>query len=114
MYNFLRWLSKREVSFGFSFIKDLLYKRNIKRAITYWNSNAYSIIQDIDNSKDKEEAYFKWMQLVYQEIQMFCMQNKKSFKEDIEVLSERRGFNNVQKQFLIDITRFVFGNKSVL
>lgn len=113
MYNFLRWLSTVKVTFGFSFIKDYLYKKNIKRVITYWNSNADIIIKDIDNSKDKEEAYFKWMQLVWQEIQMFCMQNQKSFKEEIEVLSERRGFNDVQKQFLIDITRFVFGNKSV-
>ena len=82
--------------------------------------NDYEDVSEFGNSKedyseldeDNSEKALEEARRIRQSI--LSKQNKKSFKEDIEVLSERRGFNNVQKQFLIDITRFVFGNKSVL
>ena len=88
------------------FIKYLIYNHRMKKALKFWNKNIPMMLADVeestklDSTKDHE---FKWIQLVNQEIWFYCKRAEQIEIEDFNDLCFRRGFNENQKRFLIDL-----------
>lgn len=69
--------------------------------VTHWNANLPHMREMYDECDD-EDTRFKWT-LIKQEIEMFMMLAKVVSISDIDWLSDRRGFTQEQKDFLIDL-----------
>ena len=85
-------------------VKKVVFSIRYKKAMKYLDNHAEDIVKDINVQKPGYNALlrvFKW-QLISQEIQMFCIIGKQVLSEDIKWIVNRRGFNNVQKTFLIE------------
>lgn len=88
---------------GFDFIKDY----RVRKAIRYWNNNLSYIEQDSKEHKEDEHYHFRWVQLVWQELKMYCIMGKQVDPVELEKLSEWRGFSPEQKSFLITCLKHV-------
>lgn len=75
---------------------DDQYEERIDKAVEWWNERVPWIQEQIAKDRD-QNSQFKWTQLVWQEIQMYC---KIGNVEDLEELCRRRGFNKTQRIFL--------------
>jgi hypothetical protein len=88
-------------------IKKLLFNYRMTKATKYWNDSEALIKKNIEDFKNDENIFFKWDQLVWQEIWMFIKLHKQVTNEEILWLVNRRGYNKVQHKFLIEIMRHV-------
>ena len=68
---------------------------------SHWNANLPRMRLMYDECDD-EDIRFKWT-LIKQEIEMFMQIAKYVSISDIDWLSDRRGFTQAQKDFLIDL-----------
>lgn len=86
--------------------KERMYRVYSKLWTSKWNSDLDWIIKQIDLDEETDKnASFKWSQLVQQEIRMWAGVAEPVSMNEINALSERRGFSRVQRQYLIDMTR---------
>jgi len=76
-------------------------QKRIKQAVSFWNASVSTICASITHSRDKDMAYFKWSQLVWQEIVMYISLDKQVV-DDNELcwICRRRGFTRYQRRFL--------------
>jgi len=86
-------------------IKSFLFRYRIKKAISYWKNHLDYIKNDLKENQRDEYDMFRWTDLVWQEIRMFCSIGKQVIPADIKWLVGRRGFNNNQELFLVSCTK---------
>lgn len=100
--NFLNELKKQKEDFE-------AYEKNSAKIEDFWNANLDEINKNISENMDFDkwlnETGFKWQQLVWQEIDMWARINRPVYKKEFEIICERRGFNNKQKDFLVEALR---------
>lgn len=75
------------------------------KAVKWWNERIPYITERIKEDKDKD-SMFKWKQLVWQEIRMYCRIGRVD-RIELSDLCDRRGFNNVQRAFLEEALKHV-------
>lgn len=87
-----------------NFLDKIIIKQNFKKALAYWNKHVgliKAIIKMKTKSPKKEyNEYFKWGQLVWQEIEFYIRENKDIEINEFNELCKMRGFDLIQKQFL--------------
>ena len=74
-----------------------------EKAITKWNKDCIGFKLD---SSDKD-SFFKWNQLVWQEIDMWCRRGNKVSPSEVAWLSQRRGFSEQQKNYLVEMLKYL-------
>ena len=84
--------------------QHLVLRWRVKRARKKWNRDVPWIIRQAD---DDPENYFKWICLLWQEIEMWIILGKKVGKIEFDVICKRRGFNDVQQQYIVDMLSYI-------
>lgn len=97
-------------------IEDILYTEEMRindrhaKLIDFWNDNlefiGEQIKEELKNDSNNNSG-FKWGQLVQQEIFMYNRLNKQLEYKEFNELCIRRGFNAVQREFIVDALRSV-------
>jgi len=82
---------------------NLLQKIKYYKANKKW-MNDFWAIKEIATLSKRE---FHWFQLIYQEILMYLKINKKVTPDDLEWLIKRRGFNEVEANYLKEILKYI-------
>lgn len=84
-----------------SFIQQ---EQNYNKYVEWWNQN---IVSSLNTDEMDSDELFKWSQLVRQEIRMWIRLDKLVGLDEINWMSERRGFNDAQKNTLIEAMKLV-------
>lgn len=83
--------------------KEYIKRKRNKKAVIKWNNDLPEINKKIKN----EDDYFKWNQLVWQEIWMFISLAEQVTEDDFLWICDRRGFTkdmaNYLKEMLIHV-----------
>lgn len=85
-------------------IKTFRRNRRYKKFVRKWDSDIDYILDQINDDKD---LLFKWGQLVNQEIKMFIRLDTQVTQDEIEWLTDRRGFNDEMESYLINMLKHV-------
>ena len=86
------------------FFRKLRIKRRIRRAASKWNGDLQRIVE---YAADAEDGCFRWNHLVWQEIMMWIRLDKQVTEEDFTWMAERRGFDQMMCQYLLEMLRHV-------
>jgi len=78
--------------------KQYLFKKRITKAVKKWNKD---LIYIQSQTLLTENGEFKWGQLVWQEIDMYCRLGKIVDNEELDWLCQRRGFNVEMRMYLV-------------
>lgn len=83
--------------------KLIQYEKEKIRLYKIWSKKWNKDLAWLQEQADKDEkGLFYWGQLVNQEISMWASIAKKFTMDEVDALVKMRGFNEVQKQYLID------------
>ncbi len=80
---------------------DVYYSRYVEK----WNRDLDWINAQI--SDENNNTYWYWGQLLQQEFRMWSMIAKPIDMAEINLLSEIRGFNKEQKQYIVNMTKYM-------
>jgi ribosome-associated translation inhibitor RaiA len=84
--------------------KKIEVTKNMQIIFNYWKENCDFIDSQFLNKETQEvdaDAQFKWLQLVWQELEMWTRLNEVVYLDEFEHICRLRGFNDAQKNFLI-------------
>ncbi len=87
-------------------IYDIITKYRLKKSVKKWNKDLNKINSYIRMSK-KEDAYFYWTSLVWQEVGMYIWLAEQVTKKEFNELCERRGFDTPMVNYLKTMMIFV-------
>lgn len=74
----------------------------LHKLIEWWNSQIDRINSHIDDNQHRNHTYFHWDQLIHQELRMWATLGKPVTPSDLDFMVNRRGFSDVQRDFLIE------------
>ena len=81
-------------------VKNLLYWYRHRKALKKWNTDVPFITKQIGDSDDRA---WKWSQLVWQEIWMWCKLGEQVSQDDFDFIADRRGFDGAMREYLHDM-----------
>ncbi len=93
-------------------IEQLFCSRRLNKAIKKWNKDIGSIKIYMKLSQ-KDDPYFYWKQLVWQEIDMYIKLGEQVTKEDFNCLIKRRGFDKYMINYLREMIIYVGLGKEI-
>ncbi len=75
----------------------------------FWNDHVNELNESLSSLKDedRQDAYFKWNQLVNQEIWMYASIAEPVDQKEFDDLCVRRGFSMIQRDFLVNAISFM-------
>jgi hypothetical protein len=83
-----------------------LVRKRLRDVVDWWNARTDMMLDVVRRADDPDREYFKWSQLVWQEIVMFIQLGKVD-ADDLDWICARRGFSDLQRKVLEDALRHV-------
>lgn len=94
-------------------IKQFICDKRLDKAIKKWNRDI-EIITTYINTCQKDNPYFYWKQLVWQEINMYIRLDEQVTKKAFQCLVKRRGFDKYMVNYLREMIIYVGLGKIIL
>lgn len=88
---------------------DILRKKAVKK----WNNDVHSELlhkfmeEEKESWKKEASIFFYWSQLVWQEIDAWCMDAKQVKQDDFDFICNRRGFDQLMRSYLFKMVKYI-------
>lgn len=90
-----------------NYIYRLVKRWRMKRLYRRWEEKVVPILNGFPEVEGFDNEWFKWRQLVSQEIMMWVqIGSRGKVLEEFDLICDRRGFDEQKRQVLLDLLRY--------